>query len=222
MTRIVKLIKFVNKIHIDSFVCEGQLFMNTLDYFRSYEEDDEDLRADRHEGLMASLLPSQVKITKEDGTPIKGIIGKIETRKDIGNYINVFCMTAITEYKNLDLFPLDPRFKKFGDTAVVIEGRDINEFMKRISVKVESDKNFGAVDSTLRIGRLVDYVSIKDHLPNMTPFNKFDNYSWQREYRIVLGREIGEGPLIDFNIGDISNIVTVTSTEKLINIQHTS
>ncbi len=190
--------------------------MNTLDYFRSYEEKDEDLRADPNEGLLASYLPSKMKITKQDGTPVKGIIGKIEVRKDIGDFINIFCMTAITEYDDLISNPLDYRFNKFGDTAVIFEGAGIFEFLNRIKCKVEADENFGAVDGTLRIGALVDYVGIEDHLPEMSPFNKFDNYKWQREYRIVLGREVGEGLLDTFKIGDISDIVTVEKTENFL------
>ena len=57
------LIKFMAPEYVHSFLHEGLLHMNTLEYFRTYEEEDDLLRADCYEGLTASYVSQNVEMT---------------------------------------------------------------------------------------------------------------------------------------------------------------
>ena len=57
------LIKFMDERYVDSFLNDGLLFMNNIDYFRSYEDADVALRGDVHEGLAATYKAEGLTIT---------------------------------------------------------------------------------------------------------------------------------------------------------------
>jgi hypothetical protein len=206
----------MDRKYVSSFVDDGLLYMNTIDYFRSYEEEDEDLRADKHEGLSASYLPSEIKMTLEDGRPIKGVLGKVDSRPLIGNFVNIYCMVVITEDDISNGYELDQRFSKFGGCAVVIDENSISKFFHRVLSKIDSDLNFSSIDPSLKVAGLVNYVDRDLNLPRLTAFNKFNNYEWQKEFRIVVGRETGQGPLSNFKIGDLSSLAKVYETSELL------
>jgi hypothetical protein len=202
--------------NVSSFLNEGLLYMNTLEYFRTYEEKDEHLRADRYEGLEASYDSQSVEMTLvKDGTRIEPI-GKIDVFQPLADSINVYCMAMITHHDLRTPFQLDRKFAKFGSKAVLIEGAGLHEFMKRLHKAVESDVNMGSIYPNGKIADSVEYVHRKDHHQKLDAFNKFNDYSWQREYRIVLGREVGSGAM-SVKLGDISDIAQVVDTKELMN-----
>ena len=210
-------IKFMAPEYVDSFLNEGLLYMNTLEYFRTYEEEDKHLRADCYEGLAASYDSQSVEMTLvKDGTRIEPI-GKIDVFQPLADSINVYCMTMITHHDLRTSFKLDKKFEKFGSKAVLIEGAGLHKFMERLHKAIESDVNLGSIYPSRKVAGSVEYVRREDHHQNLDVFNKFNDYSWQREYRIALGREIGAGAL-SLKLGDISDIVQVVDTTELMNM----
>jgi hypothetical protein len=202
--------------YIDQFLFDGSLYMNTLQYFRAYEEEDDQLRADCYEGLTASYDSRNVEMTLVKSGERIETVGKIDVFQPLADSINVYCMAMITDDDLVTPLKLDERFGKFGDKAVVIEGVGILHFMDRVKNAVERDLNLGSIYSSRIISNPVDYVNREHHHQELSAFNKFKEYSWQREYRIVLGREVGSGP-IALNIGDISDIASVVDTKEIMN-----
>jgi hypothetical protein len=73
------LIKFMDEKYVDSFLNEGLLFMNNIDFFRSYEDADVALRGDLHEGLAASYKADGLTITFGNHV-LEGAVGKVDLR----------------------------------------------------------------------------------------------------------------------------------------------
>ncbi len=208
-------IKFMDPQYVHSFINDGLLYMNTLEFFRSYEEEDESLRADQYEGLVASYDPKNVEMTlAKNGTVIEPI-GKIDIYQPLEDAINLYCVAMITDAELTNPFLLDKRFEKFGSKAVVIEGSRINTFLERLSNAIDADTSLGSIYSNGKFSGYVSYVHRNSHLPYLDAFNKFNDYSWQKEFRIVLGRETGSGAL-PLKIGNLSDIAYVTDTKDIV------
>lgn len=110
------LIKFMDEKHVDSFLDEGLLFMNNIDYFRSYEDADVALRGDLHEGLTATYKAEGLTTIFGDHV-LKGAVGKVDLRYNDEGDTNIYSMTKISDGKILEaadvgLF-LSEKFIKF-------------------------------------------------------------------------------------------------------------
>ena len=89
------LLKVINEEYLESFINEGQLYMNTIDYFRNLESANPTLRADRSEGLEASYCSDNVTLTVGQKT-IKPNNITLDIRNSIDQQANIFCMTVIS------------------------------------------------------------------------------------------------------------------------------
>ncbi len=178
---------------MEEFVSEGRLYMNTLRYFQELEAKDF-LRADKSEGLSASFPAHKMRFYVDDHE-IKHLNGRVRFGHPAYDKIAIFSMYALTEF-NLDTI-IDDRVLEFGDTTVVILKGD--DFIDRIRRECEKRK-------LLFQTGLVTYVCKDTHEGDMGPFRKYSDLAYQSEFRIAVksGRD---GPIDDFYIGDISDIV---------------
>lgn len=198
--RTVKLMKFGKKIHMEAFQ-GGELFMNTLKHFQGLE--DSGLRGDKDEGLSAIYQANGATLSRknEDGdfVPLGTINDQLEYREKDSVHVNVFCMYALqVEPQKLEI---NRRNLEFGDTFVIL--LDIPQFLDRIkeAAKQMEVKVFHG---------MVDYVDRATHKGPIGPFRKFNEYSYQSEFRIIIPRKSLDPYML--NIGDISDI---TELEKL-------
>ncbi|NOH20169.1 hypothetical protein [Vibrio cyclitrophicus] len=210
------LIKFMDEKYVDSFLNDGLLYMNNIEFFRNYEDADVALRGDRHEGLSASLKSEDV-IIKIGDRIIDGAVGKIDIRQSHEDETNIYSMTRISDGKILEsgeegLF-LSSKFNKFGNKAVLI--CDIFEFERRLKLAISQDERIYTAREDGIVARQVSYVSRDEHNDQMDVFNKFDEYSWQYEWRIAFKQISGTGPL-SLKIGRLADIAQVIETESLI------
>ncbi|GIU52089.1 hypothetical protein TUM4438_43870 [Shewanella sairae] len=212
------LLKFMDEQYVDSFINEGLLFMNNVQFFREYEDEDPALRGDSYEGLAASWLPSEVVLTI-NGREITDAVGKIDLRDNHQDETNIYSMAIISDQDILDAGPeglfLSKRFKGFGNKTVIISGKNITEFWRRVQEALDSSVviyNFGA-DSV--VARKVTYVERSDHHNQLDIFNKFSEFKWQYEWRLAL-KQADKGAL-SLYIGCLSDIASVADTESLIN-----
>ncbi len=211
------LMKFMDESHVDSFVHDGLLYMNTIGYFRNYENDN--IRGDRYEGLEMSLLPRNIIATFGDFV-LNDLIDKVDIRRDIVDEINIFCMTKLSDYDLLTApngrFYFSDEFKSFGNRVAVICGNDINIFNNRVNKCIQANESISAINENQIIADQVKYVDRNNYHGNMNPFMKFDNYSWQKEWRIALRQRVNSGPF-ELKIGCLADIAKIWNTDDVIN-----
>jgi hypothetical protein len=205
------LIKFGKYKHMKDFRQNGILYMNTLDYFKTWEE--RDAVGDEDEGLDYFYQLSKVDMTFSTSIGTKtfpaadATVGNVKIyRNDVGRF-NLFCLFSIR--KPLATPLIDPRnLVGFGDTFVMI--LNVPEFCRRLKVAAEKEN----VGMLLR-GKAVEYVN-DDYNGEMDAFKKFKKYEYQSEYRFVI--EPGFGRHYELTIGDISDISSIGNAEDLKNV----
>ena len=132
--RVLGLLKFGKRAHIEEFIRAGHLYMNPLSYFVRLEN--EMLRGDKDEGSTFCMQPDKAKLSIEiDGEfkEIPGIVGPILFREDANLIANIFCMYAVRHDPATPLF--DPQNLDFGNTYVLLTRGDA--FLRRVKVAAE-------------------------------------------------------------------------------------
>jgi len=211
------LIKFMDECYVDSFLSEGLLYMNNINFFKEYEDTDVALRSDIHEGLAASLKASEV-VMKIGDHEVDGAIGKVDFRYNHEGETNIYSMGKISDADILNAgekgLYLSEKFNGFGNKAVLISGSNIVEFERRLKKAIEDSEDIYTPREDGVVAKQVAYLSRDEHHGKMDVFNKFDEYSWQYEWRIAFKQKV-PGPYA-LKIGDISDIATVHDTASLI------
>lgn len=212
------LLKFMNEEYIDSFMNDGLLYMNNIDYFRKYDDPDESLRGDEHEGLSASYSPELATI-HIGNHEVVGAVGKIDIRLNHTGDTNIYSMTKISDGKILECgvngLRLSNNFEKFGNKAVLIGGSNITEFEKRLKTEVQKRNDICIFEEAGIIAQQVEYIERNAHLPNLGIFTKFSNYAWQHEWRIAFKQNSNSGAY-HLNLGRLSDIAVVLDTKQLV------
>jgi hypothetical protein len=217
---VLALLKFGKTKHIRELQ-NGILYMNPLSYFRGIEEDKS--RGDKNEGLHRFLQKDSLTITIGDQIINKeDIVKPVEIRLSKVQDFNLFCMYAInskTIKSNNFQFILDDRIYKFGDACLAVQDGD--EFINRIKLAINNKNKVLNKRIKTKGSKLVEYVDKKNYSGEMGIFKKFNNYSYQHEYRIAfdvpedLRNETG---VFKLDIGDISDITKIFKTSEFENI----
>jgi hypothetical protein len=192
--KVLALFKFGKREHIEQFVYDGLIYMNSASYFRSLEKDT--VRKDKHENASHSLQADGATLRVEkDGKwiDIGTIKGPIVSSDGSDRDTNVFCMYAFRESASKSL--IDPRNFEFGDTYAIL--KDADEFLRRVRETAKTE------NIVLKLG-LVEYVDRTTYNGKIGVFRKFSEFAYQSEFRlaVVTGKEMP----FSFRIGDISDI----------------
>ncbi|WGO98134.1 hypothetical protein QFX18_19185 [Saccharophagus degradans] len=212
------LIKFMDEKYVDSFLNDGLLFMNNIDFFRNYEDADVALRGDLHEGLAASYKAEGLTIAFGDHV-LEGAVGKVDLRYNHEGDTNIYSMTKISDGKIVEAgdagLYLSEKFIRFGNRAVVIGGSNIVEFESRLKSALSNDPNIYTPREDNMLAKQVSYLSREEHHGQMDVFNKFSDYTWQHEWRIAF-KQKRAGGAYPLKIGKLSDIANVFETESLV------
>uniref|UniRef100_UPI001F3D8C09 hypothetical protein n=1 Tax=Vibrio penaeicida TaxID=104609 RepID=UPI001F3D8C09 len=214
------LIKFMDEQYVDSFVNEGLIFMNNIEFFRRYEADEGGVpvRGDKHEGLTVSLNAKDLVVTF-DNQVVDGLVGKVDVRLNHEDETNLYSMTRISDLDILESgdegYYLSPQFMTFGNKAVIISGDNINTFNERLSAAIHNDPHTFTFREDGIVTKQVEYVERESYHGEMGVFRKFSDYSWQREWRIAFKQSLALGPHM-LKLGSLKDIVTVADTAQLI------
>lgn len=207
--------KFMKEEHLKSFLNEGLLFMNTLGFFKGYEEDEKEyLRGDKDEGLRSTHDADLTAVTW-NGVNIP-CSGTIKTSYAEVEKINLYCLTAISgkdiiSSKNNEFY-LPSRFTEFGEKTIFIKRADL--FFSRIKKALKEDDNIILFEGN-KLGQQVKYFDKKSHHCSLGVFAKSSDYSWQKEWRLAFQRIEGEGA-IELRIGNLKDVVEVIDTKEAI------
>ena len=204
--------------YVDSFLNEGLLFMNNIDFFKNYEDADVALRGDVNEGLAASYKSDEVTITLGEHE-IEGAVGKVDLRYHHEGDTNIYSMTKVSDGKILEAgengLLLPEKFSSFGNRAVLIGGSNIVEFERRLKAAVSNDENIYTPREDGVVAKQISYLDREQHHGQMDAFDKFDDYAWQHEWRIAFKQSKSNGAY-PLKIGSLADIAQVFETDSLI------
>jgi hypothetical protein len=192
------LLKLGQREHMEQFR-KGQLYMNTLKYFRDLESDS--ARADHYEGATHIFQPKDVIITLSapgfgdiviDSTDLAAA-----TTLSMNSELccNIFCLHAITAPVNGTLFPSEHEW--FGDSMVLVLNTE--EFVNRVVAGAKARNLSGK-------SKRVEYFDDEAYTGKLDRFRKSKRFAHQREYRIAIDSP-GTDPLV-LDIGDIIDITS--------------
>lgn len=201
---------FENTKYMEDFL-DGKLFMNTLAYFRTVEDNEDANRGDKYEAVIGWHQPSQISIKIND-YEIKDLASPVCIQMSHHEKINLFCLYAahsgdfdsVTK-ETLHLLEEQMRIhedcEKLGSHAVIVTNASL--FIERVRDAVQ-EKGFqgsaGLVeyyDPDIFSGQFSDRDSI---------FRKRREYSHQSEYRFALKAENEDvGPII-LDVGTLRDI----------------
>lgn len=210
----IPLIKFKNAEIIKSIQC-GKIYMKSLKWFREYENKSGDIVVgDSYEGMLR--INEGELVIEDTGDRIKLDNSILPT---IASDSYVFCMTCInSQSKIFEFNDLQKKeMREFGDSALLI--LDANEFINRIK-KAATDKGYKIYFNNVHYYKEnVDsadmWISLLQGTHNIA-FWKRDSYKEQQEFRIVVLKEKCIDDHIELDIGDISDISKVFSTEQIL------
>lgn len=199
------LIKFGAREHMERLLHEGEVYMNTLAYYRDKERGGE--RHDPNEGIQrikqmkGAVLKRKNQENGEYETIAKFTNGTARVKNSNYDRINAYCLfhLLISGDNKIQLSEnVDERvLKGFGDAAVIIH--DAVEFVTRV-------KSAAAKRALPNSRQAVEYVDMSTLDGEVDLFMKDLSFSYQKELRIaVIDQEAEAGP-ITLNIGSITDI----------------
>lgn len=213
--RIYAYIKAVDNQYFDSFINEGEICMNTANWFRDYEKYDNNI-GDSGEGAIATCgkdftisfadpilsYTSEVDLNEQMenrdwSEPFKGVSFKMFNGRDA----NIFSLYAIihnpTEGRKYTHKVPEKFLREFSNHRFVLIFNP-RIFINRIGEKlIEMGKK--------PYGSIVKYYPFDSFMrQNLSFFDKQDKYSYQNEYRIVF--EESHPAMQIFQIGSLKDI----------------
>ncbi len=211
------LIKFKNEEIINSLK-SGKIYLNSLKWFREYENEFGDfVVGDSFEGMLH--INDGELIIKETGERHKLNDTIIPT---VLSDSYVFCMTYVDPKNDSFEFTDEQKeeLRSFGDTALVI--LDSNEFISRIK-KAANEKGYNIYFNKVHYyDENADWADVFISLIQGThniAFWKRRTYSKQQEFRMVIPVEDYTKDHIELDIGDISDITKIFTTEQILTMQ---
>lgn len=224
---------FSEEKYRDDFI-KGNLYMNTIKYFREYEDSHSANVGDKHEALSAWLQPANIRmiIKHPDGDiviPGSDIAAPIALRRNRFDSINVFCITVLHSHgitldddvseedfeKLKSYFTLPSDVINLGRYAAVIP--NTGAFLERVrnaaQALVNKEQAVKLVCQQVTYYDPEDSLSLEDE--NDAIFHKQKNYEHQREYRIALDRGVEVAEPFNMNVGDLTDIAIPVLTEEI-------
>ncbi|ENT8515866.1 hypothetical protein ACKGJF_002718 [Raoultella ornithinolytica] len=234
MKKIGILLKVFSSEKYKEDFLNGNLYMNTINYFRKYEEDTKGNIGDKFEALTGWMHPHEFRLEIEfNGVKHKinpdDIVGPIITSMKIHEHANVFCMTHLHSHdidmgniKSEEEYELVKRYFTLPDDV-----RNLGEYMVVITSPMEFvDRALAEGKKLLNAKEALDYQSKQvvyyDEaeksllLDNMrdAPFYKQSLYEHQNEYRLCLTRDNPDDKPYVMHIGNLRDISIEIKTSE--------
>ncbi len=206
------LIKLGKKEHIEGLRNKGIVFMNSINFFKEMEEDEQ--RKDVHEGIEQIEQITWIKIKGEGkefefkkGAKVNNLTSAQLRVANPELEGNIFSMIAITTELSTKTDELDKRNMEFGDSFLVIFNP--KEFFNRI------DKTIKLIGLNYH-WKLIKYYNEGSHNGDLGIFFKPNKYEHQNELRIFVENNKKEALILNIgSIEDISEIFDIAEFERL-------
>lgn len=229
MSRVFFNIKVCGAEEFREAFLDGRLYMNTLGYFRRYEEGTAANIADRHEGTISLMQPGQFSMTftREDlpgwshTIPEEDLAGPSVIQYNKHDLLNVFCVYAVHERGHT--FASDDDFERFVEAqmmkpevddlgayaAVVV---DTKAFQERVFHAIQA-KGFKAVAALVEYYDPSTFHGTFDD--SQAVLKKRGEYSHQREYRFALDRGVEVEGAYTLDVGSLRDIAVGCKTSEV-------
>jgi len=213
---------------------DGHLYMNTIDYFRKYEEELDGNIADKFEALTGWLQPHDVILTLEvNGEKLTLNPDDMAAPTTISmkkhDYANVYCMTQLHSH-DIDMscvkgaeeerllreyFTLPKESQNLGAYLVIIVNPAA--FLERVRLAVlehmeREDVYAYQAKQVIYYDENTTSLTLKEDME--APFYKQSKYAHQSEFRLCLLRDNPNNKAFTLNIGSIRDIATEIRTEE--------
>jgi len=211
-THIIKMfLKFGEEEHVKDLYYKGTIYMNSIQYFRTIEEDE--LRGDKYEGItqIKNYPLGEIEISALN---FKGNYLALQLRESyeivLGNIFSLYCISS-QGWENPHTFKIDERIKRFGSYCLMI--KDNKKFLSLVEEKLNE----------LRIKFSHSFVTYYDKNNvdrKITLFEKPLEFQYQKEFRFYVERDSHES--FSFSVGSLTDIaevhrsIDVVDTLKLI------
>ncbi len=218
-----ELYKIMAPEFVDSFI-QGNLYMNTLDYFRSIENNK--AQGDYQEGICGTIKKSQLG---QIGYQLPKYLldnmlcDNIPLSSDYYAMNNLFCMYSLKiDDDRLTVYKPNKQIYEFndenGEQKVVVRITDTDEFLRRLNKALEKYVNRNVIE--YGIYGDISYCSSFTNANGMgsrSAFHKEPSYEYQNEWRIcILQKLLGKTAFV-LKIGDISDIVEKHCLDTFVN-----
>ncbi len=176
------LLKYGEEKHLQQLI-NGKLYLKNIRYFKENGNDDIG-RLDKNENLTdvyrSPYFKGKIYYDNVEVAVVKALNVYIpEHDKDFFTHISSYCIVTF-DLKNIGIHKLiDEKMYAFGKKVLLIH--NVNEFQKRILKAANEYKDI----SKLHMDK-VSYISKDTYHGSVNIFNKFDDLSWQQEYRIAV------------------------------------
>lgn len=219
---IFALVKFFEKKEYLNDFLNGTLYMNTVGFFQKEDEDNDNSSVyDKYEGTSVHWQPNQVEMQFNDIviTP-NDLAGPIVIQTKAFDNFNIFCMYAISSgnFKELNddnyeefinSLRMDEKNSEFGKFCVIV---NYSTFLERVKQAVIKNNFYMKAN-------LIDYYNVDEFTGSFSGiealFHKKSQFAYQNEYRIVIDNKIKDNQAYCFEIGDISDICSISSIDEI-------
>lgn len=212
-------LKFTN--HADE-ILNGHIRMNPLEYYRGVEKILSGNESELNNPAVYDVLEGSAGYISIDNCDKYGIHFTDEEKKyfrgmhlldEAAKYLKLFCLYQWHFFPEKGIaVRLPNELNQFGNNAVII--KDKKAFLERMLKSIKALENFN-----IAFADLVEYYDSKKdftELGGYTPWNKRNEYAWQKEFRVGFLEKTPTMEWIDLKIDPISDIAFKVNAQSLI------
>lgn len=213
----VVMFKVLKDEHLSSFVNEGRLHMRTLGYFNNFEDINKASRGDKFEGIDHVYQGNKGQLSF-NGTPV--ITQKICLRTwDESNLdMNVFCMGAISVRDLIEAkgkIDFSEKYLEFGNKVVLFSEKGLVELLSRVENNLKENNDITSHRHYRKFANKVEYID-SNQSGSLGIFKKFEEYSWQYEWRLAIHHNSKQEIFSDICLGDLSSLCSIIDTSEFV------
>ena len=181
------LIKLGSKEHMTALYEQGEIYMQTVDYFRSLEKKD-DGRADPNENLKLYYKGNGLKgltITVKKGDITANIsqqtgLESLTYREYLSIGINIYSLSHVELPLGVTITPVLDLKNFFEDKDYALIISNTKEFVERIRSSMMKQQGYVGITA-----KPVEYYDHTNYGGEVGIFRKSKEYEYQKEYRVV-------------------------------------
>ena len=217
------LFKIIDMKYVDDLL-DGNLYMNTLDYFRRIEQGGNQAQQDPLEGVIGTISKNSLRQygINFDDKFLNVIGGRVNLISDSYGFHNLFCLyqlqvddeTKSVQVPSTDLVKFDDSGK---DSKVVVWIKNREEFLTRLEKAIQREITNHTQEYAIYGSVVYNSSWLSADAPgNRSAFHKEPSYAYQQEWRLAIFRKGWKNEAYRFNIGSLRDITTIVQLDDFL------